>query len=232
MKTKSVVVLFFALSILINSCNMPGTPPLVPPTALPNSEVAIEMYGPFNGSIYSTGELIYLNGIAKKAFDSTQLSRPVFLINGNSVEATLASNPPLDILNGTWTSSDPGEYYIQAKVTLGDGSTAISEPHRVCVMPTGVVFPSDWGGGRAYLGPCPLATHIPNSPNTGNTTMDVVANPSVIWATLICSDVTQPLTPAITFVAHVNDPQDLVALVHVSILGPGGGPPLWNSYLN
>jgi hypothetical protein len=62
--------------------------------------------------------------------------------------------------------------------------------------------------------------------------MDVVANPSVIWATRICSDVTQPLTPAITFVAHVNDPQDLVALVHVSILGPGGGPPLWNSYLN
>ena len=234
MKTKSIVVLFCTLSLLINACNMPGGYSVIRPTALPNSAVAIDMFGPFNGSIYSVGELIYLNGVIKVAFDPSQVSASSFLVNGTSVAANTQSQTGNQniVSDATWTASDPGEYYIQAKVTLTDGSSAISEPHRICVTPTRVAAPTGWGAGREYLGPCPLATRIPNLLSTGNVTINAVAAPNVIRATVTCSDVNQPLTPAITFVANVNDPQDLVALVRVAFLRPGGGLPLWDLYLN
>jgi hypothetical protein len=232
MKTKSVLSLAGVIGLILGACNMPGTPPIVQPTALSNSEVAIDMYYPSNGSIYSVGGLIYLNGVIKLASDTTPINEASFLINGSSLAATIndAVNPKIS--NGTWTPSDPGEYYIQARVTLGDGSIAISEPHRVCVMPVGVEPSSDWGGGRGYLGPCPLATRIASPASTGDLTFNVVAAPSTIRATVICTDVNQPLTPSITFIAQLDDPQDLVALVHVSIRNPAGGSILWESYLN
>jgi hypothetical protein len=234
MKTRSIVVLFCTLSLLINACNMPGGYSVVRPTALPNSAVAIDMYHPWDGTIYSVGELIYLDGLMKVAFDPSQVRESSFLVNGTSVAANTQSQPGNQnvVSDATWTASDPGEYYLQAKVTLTDGSSAISEPHRICVTPTRVAVPTDWGAGRGYLGPCPLATRIPNLLAIGNVTMNAVAVPNVISFSSNCADSRQPPLTPLTFIAHVNDPQDLVALVRVSILSPDGGLPLWDIYLN
>ena len=227
-----IVALLSITSLLLGGCG--GAPPLRPPTAQPNLGVGVDMYGPYDGSIYIVGETIHLDSAIKILVEGLQISESSFLVNGISVEAitrTQIGNPRASS-DASWVASDPGEYYIQAKVMLSDGSSAISEPHRICVTPTSVAIPTGWGAGRGYLGPCPLATRVSDHANTGDVTMNVVAAPNVIRATLICSDVNQPLTPAITFVANVNDPQDLVALVRVAFPSPGGGLPLGDLYLN
>jgi hypothetical protein len=222
-KTKLMVAWLCTLSLLIDACNYPGTPPVPRPTAQSNSAVRFDMFVPLSGSIHPVGEVIDLRQyIQVVPYGSPiTISNGTFLVNGASVGATNGEYYPLA---GTWTASNPGEYYIQAKVTLSNGSTAISEPARICVMSLINSLPMTWAG---YLGPCPIATQIPNSPISGDLAVSVVAAPSVIHFSAAC-----PFEASVTFIAHVNDPQDQVALVGVSIRIPDSPGVSGGQYLN
>jgi hypothetical protein len=217
MKTKSVVSLFTLLcivSLVIEACNMPdtGTPPLVPPTALQSRVVQTHLVAPQTGGIYPVGEQISL--IASVPLHLLGISRYVFLANGSPIEGLegmCIGCYANGNLGASWAPRTSGEFYIQSQVWLTDGSTAISESNRICVMPNG------WNGyqwqSSEYTGPCQLSTRIPNHATNGDVVLHAVVVPDVLVIDAY-SSCTGPL-PSVTFIATVDDPQDLVALVRV-----------------
>ena len=212
MKTKSIVVLFCTISLLLNACG--GTPPVHPPAALPNPAVTtISMDFPGNGSIYSVGRAIALYGgvgltstLAPSPTSPTIRSR-AFLANGVSVGTGTPVSVNAGNFTGTWTPRTAGEYYLQSKVTFNNGSTAISEPNRICVMPASY-NPIYYAGG--FTGLCSMPTRIPDHATSGVVAVHVVASPSVVWYNADC-----PSYPDASFTANVDDPQDQVAFVQI-----------------
>jgi len=205
MKAKFIVILSFVLGLLLNACGLSAPTIVHRPTALPNPAVSIAMKSPDNGTMYSVGSEVPLMAVFTS---SSTIRTRSFLANGVAVGTSIVAGSASDF-QSTWTPRTAGEYYIQAKVILRDGSAAISDPVRVCVMSytsAGTFHPA------GYTGLCQIPTQIPNSPTSGALTVDAVSIPSSIWFSDIC-----PSYPNVTFIARVNDPQDLVAFVDVSI---------------
>lgn len=208
MKTKIFVSFFLlcAISLVVQACNLPGPHPIAPPTALTNPGVpTILMQRPLNGSIYSTGTSIQLQALVR-SISSSSISEVTFLVNGASIGAAD------EFQSRNWTPPQPGEYYIQSRAVLSDGATAVSNPARICVMSLATGFSSEEGG---YLGLCEIPTRIPNAASSGNITINAFASPNII------SYSTSPLcsltTVNLTFVARVDDPQDLVAFASLGL---------------
>jgi hypothetical protein len=210
MKTKSVVVLFCMLSLLINACTPSGIPVVVPPVAQSNAEVSISVVTPGNGELFVVGNprRIALQGHAPTTSATSTINSRAFLANGVPV----GTNPTAlgyDDFEASWSPSTPGEYFVQAKVTLADGSIAISEPHRICVMP--IYSWVDVYGGDGYLGPCQTSTDNPSIGTNVNLTISVVVAPNTVSYSPLC-----PSHPSVTFIATVNDPEDWAGFTSVS----------------
>ncbi len=206
---KKLFALFFlwgVISLLLQACNYSGTPPLIPPTALTNPEVTtILMQRPLNGSIFSIGALVEMQTLVRSA-SSLSINEITFLVNGTSIGAAD------EFQSRNWTPPGPGEYYIQSRAVLSDGAIAISNPVRICVMSLAYGFRSEEGG---YLGLCEIPTRIPNAAASGNITINALASPNTI---------SYSPDPAcywnrvdVTFVARVDDPQDLVAFASLEL---------------
>ncbi len=217
MKTKIFVsfALLCVISLVLEACNYPGTPPLVPPTAQSNPQISVVVFTPRNNSVFSLAAPIGLVGIIGQLGASQPvITRREFLINGASIAAT---SPDLASIQGSWSPTHPGEYYVQGKITLRDGTTAISEPVRVCV----VASLSAIAGVGGYLGPCPLPTQVPDHAASGDPAIFAVALPNAIT---FSTHIECPMAlPRVTFIADVDDPQDLVALVMVNFSTASGG---------
>ena len=218
MKIRSVMVVLCIISLLLSGCG--GTHPARYPNAVQSPGVSIQISSPGNGTIVTRGAVIILAALIAGVHTS-DVNGAVFLVNGASVRPTGTALWPLE---GSWTAPDPGEYFIQAKLTLADGSIAISEPSRVCVLASlSIDFPQYQVG---YMGVCPLATPVSNIAATGGLTFRIVAEPNPIDFSPVCAP-----EAALTFVAYITDPQELVGLVAVNFRRPDRDA-IWGSYLN
>jgi hypothetical protein len=207
MKIKPVFALICMVCLFVAGCTMPGAVPLAPPTAQQNPGVTISMDAPRNGAIYTVGVAAPLAAFVSSPSNGTIRSVD-FMANGASIGTGARGDGYLyPTFSTTWAPQAAGEYYIQGQATLIDGSTALSEPVRVCVMSLTEAVPADWSG---YLGQCQMPTRIPNPAMMGDAVINGVASPDEV-----CS----PDAP-ITFVVHVTDPQDVVALVGVMLFRP------------
>jgi len=211
MKTKSIIVMFCTISLLINACNMPGTPPIARPTAQPNPEVSLSIISPGDGYVYPMGVIdIRASGFIHQSTARTR----TFLANGVSIGNGVVD--PDSYFHLAWTPRTAGEYYVQAKVTLRDGVTVISDAVRICVMPfTSSQFTLSGG----YTGFCALPTRIPNPALSGDVAIHAVVAPSVIQ--FVTTPGCPNSFPEVTFIVKVDDPQDQVALVSAILLNAG-----------
>ena len=201
MKIKPITVLFCTLCLLITACSMP----VRPPTALPNQAIHLAVQRPANDTMYSVGETIPLEAAV---YTSQPIRSHSFLANGIPVGTGMTDIIDA-VFQASWTPGTAGEYYIQSKVTLMDGSVAISEPNRICVM-TGALAGTFHPGN--YTGLCEVPTRIPNPASSGVLVVNAVAVPDTIYFSELC-----PAYPSLTFIATVDDPQDLVAYVLLTL---------------
>jgi hypothetical protein len=215
MKTKSVIglsPLLLVIGLTIVACNMPGTPPPAPPTALANPGViGIALNNPYNTSIWYVGNPVGVdtNVIIAAGRSINEVS---FLVNGTPVVSIDGSSDSARRFYASgWVPSDPGEYYIQSEVVLSDGTMAISRPNRICVMPidSPLFRPSTTG----YVGPCAVPTHISSSASSGDISISAQVAPVAItiYPDPACSPNPDVHTVRLSITANVNDPQDQVA---------------------
>jgi hypothetical protein len=191
---------------------MPGTPPIVRPTAQPNPEVSLSIYSPGDGYVYPMGAIdIRALGFIHQSTARTR----VFLANGVSIGNGIVD--PNSYFHLTWTPRTAGEYYIQAKVTLRDGVTVTSEAVRICVMSFTSSQFRMFGG---YTGLCEPPTRIPDPAPSGDVAIHAVVAPNVLQfvTTAGCPN----SFPKVTFIVKVDDPQDQVALVSEILINAGG----------
>lgn len=223
MKIKSAYSSFLLLGLigsLLLACTMPGNSPVIVPTALANPQVeAIFMQRPLNGAVYTLDTVVQLD-TAVRGTSMGNISGIDFLANGTSVAAgTGSSDAIVSYFGASWTPSQAGLYYVQSKAVMSDGSIAISQPVRVCVIPvSSPLFNSERGG---YLGPCAIPTRIPDATSSGDITINVLTSPQTVSK---FTDTACPNSSVdFTFVAQVDDPQDQVAFLGLDFDWIGSG---------
>lgn len=211
MKTKSIVTLLCALSLLINACTPSGIPVVDRPAALSDYWVETFITYPLNGTIETLGREIQLYGSAL-THDGETVTSFTFLANGVEVGTGEESSSSPTNYEALWNPPAVGEYYIQSEVRVSNGSVAVSEPHRICVLPNTPDGSTEYGG---YFGPCQISTQTSGPLPDVYLTVNAVAGPNPI----VSSDPIDQNSPAcapdptLAFTASVADPQDLVEFV-------------------
>ncbi len=219
-KPVSIVVFICIIGLVINACDLPGGAHIAPPTALTNPEVpTILMVRPLDGSIFNVGVPLDMS-MSVRSVSTVSISETTFLVNGASIGAADSGG------HRTWTPPHAGEYYIQSRVVLNDGTSAVSSPNRICVLPL-----SSWSGPEigGYMGFCTIPTRIPDAASSGDITINAFAGPSVInvSANPSCNQAVN-----ITIVARVDDPQDQVAFATYGLYSYYGVSTPYESFLN
>ncbi len=208
---KKLLLLVCLLCLGLSACNLPAGALVFPQTAQANPSVNMYMLVPLNGEIIPEGSTQFLRAYIRIVLPPPSpitIEQASFIVNGMPVGS---SNSEFFPLSFDWIAPAPGVYYIQAKATLSDATTVVSEPARICVMTLNTL--PTWYGG--YFGPCPLATQVPNSPETGVLALNAVAAPKYVDFSRVCAP-----NPSVTMIVNVDDPQDQVALVSVNFLRP------------
>jgi len=197
-----------ALALAVTFACVAGLPENVP-AARPLAGVTVAVTQPADGTAVGLGARFTVNASAQSTI--SHLSHFTFYVNGASIGTgpLHLTNPYLGYSSITWSPSSAGWYFLQAQITLANGSTALSDPVRVCVFSIGLNTTEGYEGG------CDVPTRVPSAPSTGSVHLSAFASPTQLIFYAPGSSCANNLQ--LTFVAQVDDVADSVGLVALAV---------------
>jgi hypothetical protein len=162
--------MLFTNILILSGCNLPLRTQLV--RSVPG--LVLRLDSPSNGEVFKLSQEIFLQVTAQTS-QYLPIVRYAFFANGELIAFDLGQDLGNSLGRGRWHPSRPGEYLIQTSVTLRDGSVAVTEASRICVLPD--TFTGMLAEGL-YFGPC---DEYPTVTSTFTPTITATGTPYCGW---------------------------------------------------